>query len=84
MALVIFTGYQPFGIAMGALLFGCVSALGYVGQAQNWSVPSAILQMLPYLAMLAAMMLPKLVSSRARFWGAAPEALGRPYFRDQR
>lgn len=37
----------------------------------------------PYLVTLAAMMLPKLVSRRARFWGAAPEALGRPYFREQ-
>jgi hypothetical protein len=42
-ALVIFAGYQPIHIAIGALLFGCVSALSYVGQAQNWAAPSAIL-----------------------------------------
>lgn len=83
-ALVIFAGYHPLGVSVGALLFGCVSALSYVGQAQNWKVPSAILAMLPYLATLAAMIIPKLVSRRLRLWGNAPASLGLPYFRDQR
>jgi general nucleoside transport system permease protein len=83
-ALVIFAGYQPIHIAIGALLFGCVSALSYVGQAQNWAVPSAILSMLPYIATLAAMMIPKLFLKNMRAWGAAPQALGTAYFRDQR
>lgn len=83
-ALVIFAGYQPIHIAIGALLFGCVSALSYVGQAQNWAVPSAILSMLPYIATLAAMMIPKLFLQNMRSWGAAPQAPGTAYFRDQR
>jgi general nucleoside transport system permease protein len=83
-ALIIFAGYHPIGIAVGALIFGCISALSYVGQAQNWLVPSAVLQMLPYVATLAAMIIPKLASERLRVWGNAPAALGVPYYRDQR
>lgn len=83
-ALVIFAGYQPIHIAIGALLFGCDSALSYVGQAQNWAAPSAILSMLHYIATLAAMMIPKLFLKNMRAWGAAPQALGTAYFRDQR
>lgn len=83
-ALIIFAGYHPFGIAAGALVFGCISALSFVGQAQNWPVPSAIIQMLPYLATLAAMIVPKLSSRRLLAWGNAPASLGMPYHRDQR
>ncbi len=81
-ALIIFAGYAPIGIAIGALFFGSVSALSYVGQAQNWPVPSPILQMLPYIATLVAMMLPALRAGQAH--RSAPEALGVPYFREQR
>jgi hypothetical protein len=40
--------------------------------------------MLPYIATLAAMMIPKLFLKNMRAWGAAPQALGTAYFRDQR
>lgn len=83
-ALVIFAGFRPLNAVAGAFLFGIVTALGFVGQARNWPMPPAFLSMLPYLATVAAMIIPALVSSRAQRGRAAPAALGLPYFRDER
>jgi simple sugar transport system permease protein len=83
-ALVIFGGFKPLNIVLGALLFGLITALGFVGQARDWPVPPAFLSMLPYLATIACMIVPPLLarSKRSRF--LAPAALGIPYFREQR
>jgi general nucleoside transport system permease protein len=83
-ALVIFAGYRPFAAMFGALFFGIITALGFVGQARNWPVAPAFLSMLPYLGTLAFMILPVIVWRRTRLLGAAPAALGTPYFRDER
>lgn len=81
-ALVIFAGYRPFSAVLGALLFGVITAFGFVGQARNWPVTPAFLSMLPYLGTLAFMIVPVIVWGRQR--RAAPAALGVPYFRDER
>lgn len=83
-ALVIFAGYRPFSAVLGALLFGVITAFGFVGQARNWPVAPAFLSMLPYLGTLAFMIVPVMVWRRGRQRGAAPAALGEPYFRDER
>ncbi len=82
-ALVIFAGYRPWRIAVGAFLFGLVNALGYLAQARDWGVAPAFLSMLPYLATILFMVLPAL-SARSRPATTAPAALGLPYYRDQR
>lgn len=82
-ALVIFAGYRPWRIVAGALLFGLVGALGYLAQARDWGVPSAFLGMLPYAVTILFMVLPGLLG-RGGGRGAAPAALGVPYYRDQR
>ena len=82
-ALVIFAGFRPLHAVLGALLFGVITALGFVGQARNWPVPPAVLSMLPYLGTIACMILPALFAGRARRH-PAPAALGVPYFRDER
>lgn len=83
-ALVIFGGFRPLNVTLGALLFGAITALGFVGQARNWPIPPAFLSMLPYVATVAFMILPALLSRRSGRQLSAPAALGTPYFRDER
>jgi general nucleoside transport system permease protein len=83
-ALVIFAGYRPYQTTLGALLFGVITAMGFVGQARNWPIPPALLSMLPYLGTLACMIGPVLVSSRLQRRLAAPASLGLAFYRDQR
>jgi simple sugar transport system permease protein len=83
-ALVIFAGFRPWNAALGALLFGLITALGFVGQARNWPVAPAFLSMLPYLGTLGFMIVPVMLWKGLHRRLAAPAALGVPYFRDQR
>ncbi|WP_375465498.1 ABC transporter permease [uncultured Methylobacterium sp.] len=83
-ALVIFSGFRPLTAAAAALLFGAITALGFVGQARGWPVAPAILSMLPYLGTIAFIILPVVAWRRLRTWLAAPAALGLPYHRDVR
>lgn len=83
-ALVIFAGFRPINAVLAGLLFGFVTALGFVGQAHNWPIASSILSMLPYLGTMALMIVPVLAWQRMRRLMAAPEGLTTPYFRDQR
>ena len=83
-ALVIFAGYRPANAALGALLFGIITALGFIGQARNWPIPPAFLSMLPYLGTVAFMIVPIMLWKQLHQRLAAPASLGLPYFRDQR
>jgi len=83
-ALVIFAGFRPINAAGAGLLFGFITALGFVGQARNWPVPASFLSMLPYLGTMALMIVPVLAWQRMRRIMAAPEGITQPYFRDVR
>ena len=83
-ALVIFAGYRPLTAVGAALLFGVITALGFVGQARGWPVAPAFLSMLPYLGTIAFIILPVVAWRRLRTWLAEPAALGLPYHRDVR
>lgn len=83
-ALVIFAGFRPINAVLAGLLFGLVTALGFVGQARNWPVAASILSMLPYLGTMALMIVPVLAWQRMRRLMAAPEGLSIPFFRDER
>lgn len=84
-ALVIFAGWRPFLVVLGALLFGGVTSLGFVAQARGWGIPASFLSMLPYLSTIVLMILPIVIrkSTQQRRLGTAPEALGTPYFREE-
>ncbi|MBB2200383.1 ABC transporter permease [Gluconacetobacter tumulisoli] len=84
LALVIFAGYRPFAATLSGLLFGLITALSFVGQARNWPIAPAILNMLPYLGTIAFIIVPVVVWHRIRRVMAAPAALGVPYHRDIR
>jgi ABC-type uncharacterized transport system permease subunit len=83
-ALVIFAGYRPVNAVLAALLFGCITSLGFVGQARNWPIAAPILSMLPYLGTIGLIIVPVLAWHRVRRLMAAPAALGEPYYRDVR
>jgi simple sugar transport system permease protein len=83
-ALVIFAGYRPILATLSGLLFGMITALGFIGQARGWPVAPAFLSMLPYLGTVAFIIVPVLTWQRLRRAMAAPAALTLPYFRDMR
>ena len=83
-ALVIFAGYRPIMAALSGLLFGLITALGFIGQARGWPVAPAFLSMLPYLGTVAFIIVPVLAWQKMRRAMAAPAALAVPYFRDMR
>ena len=82
-ALVIFAGYRPYRVAVGALLFGIITALGFFGQARNWPISPSFLSMLPYLGTIVFMIVPALIWKRMQRHLAAPASLGVAYFREQ-
>jgi ABC-type uncharacterized transport system permease subunit len=83
-ALVIFAGYRPIPAVLSGLLFGLITAVGFVGQAKGWPVAPAFLSMLPYLGTMAFIIVPVLAWQRMRRVMAAPAAIGVPYYRDVR
>ena len=83
-ALVIFAGYRPIMAALAGLLFGIITALGFIGQARGWPIAPAVLSMLPYLGTIAFIIVPVLAWERMRRVMAAPAALAQPYYRDMR
>ncbi|OLP60255.1 sugar ABC transporter [Xaviernesmea oryzae] len=83
-ALVIFAGYRPLAAVLSGLLFGFITALGFVGQARGWPVAPAFLSMLPYLGTMGFIIVPVIAWQRMRRIMAAPAALGLPYYRDVR
>jgi general nucleoside transport system permease protein len=83
-ALVIFAGFRPGMAALSGLLFGLITALGFVGQARGWPVAPAFLSMLPYLSTLGFVIVPVIAWQKMRRAMAAPAALGEPYYRNLR
>jgi ABC-type uncharacterized transport system permease subunit len=80
LGLVIFAGWDPFRLVLGALLFGGLEALGFNAQALGVGIPSQFLRMLPYLLTIAVL---ALVTVRARNRrGGVPAALGLPFERE--
>lgn len=83
-ALVIFAGYRPILATLSGLLFGLITALGFIGQARGWPIAPAFLSMLPYLGTVAFIIVPVLTWQKLRRAMAAPAALALPYYRDMR
>jgi general nucleoside transport system permease protein len=74
LALVIFGGWNPVKVLVGALLFGVVEALSYHAQALNLPVSSYFLQAMPYAFTVIVLALGAQYSRRRRL--GAPAALG--------
>ena len=81
-ALVILASWRPWRALWVAYLFGIAGRLNFTFQTLEINVPATLLDMLPFLLAIIAMIV--LTSGkRARFLGA-PAALGIPYFREER
>ena len=81
-ALVILASWRPWRALWVAYLFGIAGRLNFTFQTLEINVPATLLDMLPFLLAIIAMI--ALTSGkRARFLGA-PAALGIPYFREER
>ena len=77
-AMVIFAGWRPLRAALGALLFGALTALTFQFQAAGVElVPIWLLRMLPYLLTVAVLCLALGVAHTRR--GGPPADLGRPF-----
>lgn len=83
LALVVFAGWRPLRVILGAILFGFTLKLQFTLQAAEITfIPSAILPMLPYLATFVALIFLSRPSRRNLL--GAPKALGIPFVRDER
>lgn len=82
-ALVIFASWRPMWLLAGAYMFGLVDALRFRMQVGGEAIINPyFLNMLPYLATLAVLVLTSSAASRRRF--GAPSALGTAYDRERR
>jgi ABC-type uncharacterized transport system permease subunit len=82
-ALVIFAMWNPARAAAGALLFGGINAVQFRLQAAGTTIPAAYLNMLPYLATIAVLVIVTWWETLSRRVGA-PAALTRPYIREEK
>ena len=81
-ALVILASWRPWRALWVAYLFGAAGRINFTFQTLEINVPATLLDMLPFLLAIIAMI--ALTSGkRARFLGA-PAALGIPYYREER
>ncbi len=77
-ALVIFSGWDPLKAIVGAYLFGAVISIIFRMQAFGMQLPIYILQMLPYIVTILALIFFTVFENMRRKFGA-PESLGLPY-----
>ncbi len=82
LAMVIFAGWSPARLALGAWLFGGLVALQFRAQTFGLEISVYLLKALPYLLTLAVLILASRGRWRHRL--GAPAALGTPYTRGER
>jgi simple sugar transport system permease protein len=80
LALVVFATWRPHRVAIGALLFGSVTALGLYFQAIGIKVSTFALASLPYLATVVVLVV--LSSNQETIRRHAPAWLGKPFYDD--
>ena len=82
-ALVIFATWNPARAVVGALLFGGVNAIQFRLQATGTTIPSSLLNMLPYILTVVVLVAITWFESFRKRVGP-PAALGLPYMREER
>jgi general nucleoside transport system permease protein len=80
LALVVFAGWRPLLVILGAYLFGLALRANFALQGEGVQIPAELLSMLPYVLTIAVLV----VLSVTRRDGGAPQVLGRPFVRDER
>jgi simple sugar transport system permease protein len=82
-ALVIFSMWNPARAIWGALLFGGINAVQFRLQASGTNIPAGFLNMLPYLATIAVLVLMTWWETLSKRIGA-PAGLGASYMREEK
>ncbi len=80
-ALVIFAGWSPYRAILGSLVFGALSVLKFYIPADVLSIPSAVYNMVPFIATIIVLVLTSVRMSRER---TQPRGCGVNYFREER
>lgn len=80
LALVVFATWRPLRVAVGALLFGSVTALGLYFQAIGMHVSTFALASLPYIATVIVLVI--ISSDQETVRRHAPAWLGKPFYDD--
>lgn len=80
LALVVFAGWRPGWLLMGAYIFGTATVLQLHAQAAQIGMPSQVLSAVPYLATIIALLLLSIRHGRAV---GAPGSLGNPFVPDR-
>ena len=81
LAIVMFAGWQPLRLILGAYLFGGLRALDFAAQSADWNIPSEFLAMLPFLGTLLVLLVGAWRFRNRPGASAAPAALGISFFR---
>ncbi len=82
-ALVIFAMWNPARAVLGAVLFGGINAVQFRLQAGGTTIPSAYLNMLPYLMTILVLVMMTWWEALSHRIGA-PAALGQSYMREEK
>ena len=81
LALVVFSSWLPWRLAIGAYLFGTITILGFSLQAIGAGIPSQLLSALPYIVTIAALVV--ISGNRALTRANTPACLGQPFVPDR-
>ncbi len=81
-ALVIFAMWDPLKAIIGAYLFGSINAMQFQLQATGTTIPSAILNMMPYLVTFIAIVASSIIVKAKHI--RPPKELGIPYSREEK
>jgi general nucleoside transport system permease protein len=81
LALVVFAAWLPIRVLAGAYLFGAISILAFVLQAQGLGIPSQFLSSLPYLVTILALVV--ISGNKALTRRNTPASLGQPFVPDR-
>ena len=81
LALVVFGSWRPVRVLAGAYLFGTISILSFVLQAQSFEIPSQLLSSLPYLVTILALVV--ISGNKALTRLNTPASLGQPFVPDR-
>lgn len=78
---VIFSGWRPLFLILGAYLFGALRTIDFLAQSFGWDVPPEFLSMLPYIGTIAVLLLLAWLYRARPGVSAPPAALGTAFFR---
>jgi general nucleoside transport system permease protein len=81
LALVVFASWLPGRAVAGAYLFGAISILAFTVQTFGWGIPPQLLNALPYLGTVAALVV--ISGNRMLTRANTPACLGQPFVPDR-